>query len=92
MPVIDIIHIVIVHDDSGAVLVDLRLKFHFSCNRRVHACQLSCQNTHFIQGGAGFLAADPDISGPRLHICEPAGHNPGGIILGTYSLCRLRHT
>ena len=55
-PQINIIHIVIINDESCRMLMYLRHKFHLRRYRCINTCKLSCQNTHLIQRGSWLLS------------------------------------
>ena len=62
------------------MLMNLWSKFHLGRYPRIHTCQLSCQDTYFIQRRARFLSPDSHIPFPCRHICKTLRHNARGII------------
>ena len=77
---VDVVHVVIIHDQSGAVLMGFRLEFHFGCHPCIDAGQLSCQNTYFVQRGSGFLSTNSHITRSSLHICKSLRHDSRRIV------------
>ena len=77
---IDIIHVIVVQDQSGAVLVDFRYEFHLCCNPCINTGQFSCKDADFIQRSTGFLSANTDISFSCFYISKSLRHDTWRII------------
>ena len=71
---VDIIHIVVIQNQSGAVLMHLRPKFHLRRDARVNAGQLARKNTHFIKRSTRLLPAQAQPARPRRHIGKALRH------------------
>ncbi len=80
-PQIDIVHVVIVEDQSGAVLMNLRREFHLRGDPGIHTGQLPCKDADLVKRSPGFLSADAHISRPCRYISKPLRHHTRGIII-----------
>ena len=61
---VNIIHVVVIKNQPGAVLMDFGNKFHLCGNPRIDAGQFPCKDADTVQRRAGFLSPDSHVTRP----------------------------
>lgn len=65
---VDVVHVIIIQDQTRTVLMYFRHKFHLCSDSCVNTGQFSCKNADFVQGSAGFLSLREKAAGLLLPI------------------------
>lgn len=65
---VDVVHVIVIQDQAGTVLMDFRHEFHLCGDPYVNTGQFSCKNADFVQGSTGFLSLREKAAGLLLPI------------------------